>query len=303
MKKILVLFAVIAVMAMPVKAQLLYRISGNGLQKDSYIVGTFHLADGTFVDSIPGCREAMNSVGQVCGELEYASSFLLVDSMAVLNQKMHLPNGMTLRDVMTKEQFDKVDAFVEKVFGMKLSSQMLYAQMGNMTPASLVQTLEMKKYIVKMRGIDLQNTIDIYIQKVLHEAGKKTLGLETISFQAAVLFDAPMDDQVKALMCAIDNESINDERQNRIIKLYYEQKAEELYELSIEKMGNECDSKPEDMDRILFNRNANWIKQMPEIMKEESTMFVVGAAHLGGGRGVLKGLQQAGYKVEAVSGK
>lgn len=303
MKKILVLFAVIAVMALPLKAQLLYRISGNGLQKDSYIVGTFHLADGTFVDSIPGCREAMNSVEQVCGELEYASSLLVADSMAVLNQKMHLPNGTTLRDVMTKEQFDKVDAFVEKVFGMKLSSQMLYAQMGNMTPASLVQTLEMMKYIIKMRGFDLQNTIDMYIQKVLHEAGKKTLGLETISFQAAVLFDAPMDDQVKALMCAIDNESINDERQNRIIKLYYEQKAEELYELSIEQMGNECDSKPEEMDRILFNRNANWIKQMPEIMKKESTIFVVGAAHLGGERGVLKGLQQAGYKVEAVSGK
>lgn len=304
MKKVFLLLAVAAAMVMPVKAQLLYRVSGNGLQKDSYIVGTFHLADGTFVDQIPGCREAMNSVVQVCGEVEFVSSNLLVDSIAVLNQKMRLPEGKKLRDVMTAEQFDKVDAYVGKVLGMKLSNQMLYDQMGNITPAGLTSTLELMQCIAKMRkegkALDINNVIDKYIQSEAHKAGKKTLGLETIAFQANLLFGAPMDEQVKALMCAIDNESINDERTGRLIQLYYEQKAEELCELTIEKMGNECDPTPEDMDKILFNRNANWIKQMPQIMNEGATLFVVGAAHLGGERGVLQGLKKAGYQVTAM---
>ena len=292
-------------MAMPTKAQLLYRISGNDLQKDSYVVGTFHLTDGTFVDEIPGCREAMSNVSQVCGELDFASSTFATDSIAILNQKIHLPDGKTLRDVLTKQQFEKVDTFVGKVFGMNLSNQMLYAQLGNLTPIALAQTIDLTKCSIKMRKegktFNLQNTIDSYIQKEIYQAGKKTLGLETVSFQASVLFDAPMDEQIKNLMCAIDNEQYFNEMHNRMIKLYYEQKAEELYELIIEKMGNECDSKPEDLDKILYNRNANWIKLMPEIMKGGSTLFVVGAAHLGGERGVLKGLQNTGYKVEAVA--
>lgn len=305
MRKNLFILAVVAAMVMPAKSQLLYRISGNGLQKDSYIVGTFHLTDGTFMDEIPGCRKAVNSVSQVCGELEFVSKTFVADSIAILNQKMRLPDGKTLRDVMTKQQYEKVDTFVGKILGMNLSNPTLYAQLGNLTPTALLQTIELTKCIIKMRKqgkeFNPQNAIDSYIQKEAHDAGKKTLGLETISFQANILFDTPIDEQIKSLMCAIDNEQYNDERYDQMVKLYFEQKAEELYEATIEKMGNECDAKPEDLDKILYNRNANWIKLMPEIMKGGSTLFVVGAAHLGGKRGVLKGLQKSGYTVEAVA--
>ncbi|MDD5784678.1 MAG: TraB/GumN family protein, partial [Prevotella sp.] len=52
------------------KAQLLYKISGKDLQKPSYIVGTFHVASSSFIDSIPGLRAAMDASEQVCGELD-----------------------------------------------------------------------------------------------------------------------------------------------------------------------------------------------------------------------------------------
>ena len=39
---------------------------------------------------------------------------------------------------------------------------------------------------------------------------------------------------------------------------------------------------------------------MPEIMKEKSTVFAVGSAHLGGEYGVLKLLEKEGYQVKAV---
>ena len=52
------------------KAQLLYKISGKDLKKPSYIVGTFHVASSSFIDSIPGLRAAMDASEQVCGELD-----------------------------------------------------------------------------------------------------------------------------------------------------------------------------------------------------------------------------------------
>lgn len=43
------------------QAQILFKISGKGLQAPSYIVGTYHLASVSFVDSIPGIRQAMDA--------------------------------------------------------------------------------------------------------------------------------------------------------------------------------------------------------------------------------------------------
>ena len=64
MKRIL-LALVMTVTTLSASAQLLYRISGHGLKSPSYIVGTYHLANVSFVDSIPGMRNAMADCQQV----------------------------------------------------------------------------------------------------------------------------------------------------------------------------------------------------------------------------------------------
>ena len=43
---------------------LLWKVSGNGLSKPSYILGTHHLAHVSYVDSIPGLRSAMETTEQ-----------------------------------------------------------------------------------------------------------------------------------------------------------------------------------------------------------------------------------------------
>ena len=51
---------------------------------------------------------------------------------------------------------------------------------------------------------------------------------------------------------------------------------------------------------ILDNRNINWVKEMPALMKKESVFFAVGSAHLGGEFGVINLLRKAGYIVKPV---
>lgn len=53
-------------------------------------------------------------------------------------------------------------------------------------------------------------------------------------------------------------------------------------------------------DLLLNNRNKDWVEKMPAIMKEKSTLFAVGAGHLGGDQGVITLLKKAGYTVEEV---
>lgn len=51
---------------------------------------------------------------------------------------------------------------------------------------------------------------------------------------------------------------------------------------------------------MLDNRNRNWIKKMPDMMKKGSVFFAVGAAHLPGDTGIIYLLRKAGYTVKPV---
>ena len=79
---------------------------------------------------------------------------------------------------------------------------------------------------------------------------------------------------------------------------YFSQDIDALYELTEEKMGNDCDSTPEEEETLLYARNADWAEKIPAIIADTPTLFVVGAAHLPGERGVLKLLKDKGYVVE-----
>ena len=82
MKRILVVIA-LTVVTLGASAQLLYRISGRDLASPSYILGTYHLAPVSFVDSIPGLRRVMAECQQTYGEL-LTSQMANTDSVALL---------------------------------------------------------------------------------------------------------------------------------------------------------------------------------------------------------------------------
>lgn len=56
--------------ALSANAQLLWKVSGNGLSSPSYIMGTHHLAPLSVKDGITGLQKAMDETQQVYGELK-----------------------------------------------------------------------------------------------------------------------------------------------------------------------------------------------------------------------------------------
>ena len=81
-------------------------------------------------------------------------------------------------------------------------------------------------------------------------------------------------------------------------KAFYAQDLDALQKAMDEKLGNSCDSTPEEEAQLISNRNADWLAKMPAIMKERPTFFAVGAGHLPGEKGLLQLLRNAGYTVE-----
>ena len=299
MKKIL--FAmVVALVTVGAQAQLLYRISGKGLTAPSYIVGTYHLAPVTFVDSIPGIRQAMADTQQTYGEL-VMEEMMSPDSLAQMQQAMMLPEGMTLDKLLSAEEMGRLNAYMKRLMGVDLTHPMVAQQMGRMSPSALSTTLSMFSFMKKTGMFDPQNGFDDYFQKEAHAQGKPIGGLETIAFQVETLFKGQtLERQKELLMCQVDNEAFMDDMADGIIRAFYSQDIEAIKAAMDEKLNNSCDSTPEEDDRLVSNRNANWLKLMPALMARKPTLFAVGAAHLPGEKGVLNLLRQAGYTVEGV---
>jgi len=300
MKKILFTLALAAIASLSTSAQLLYKISGKGLTAPSYIVGTYHLAEASFADSIPGMRRAMADCQQVYGEL-MRNELFAPDSLALLQQAMMLPGEMTLDSLLTADEMNRVNSFMRKTIGLDMTNPQLAQQMGKMTPQALSVVFSVFSYIKNGGKLDPENGFDNYFQKEAHAQGKTVGGLETMAFQIKALYEGKsLERQKELLLCQIDNSVFMDEMADRIVKAFYAQDLDGIKEAMDQKLHNSCDNSPEEDALLVDNRNADWLTKMPALMAQKPTLFAVGAAHLPGQKGVLNLLRQAGYTVEGV---
>ena len=301
MKRIVMTMAACVVAAVSINAQLLYKISGNGLEKPSYIIGTHHLANVGFVEKINGVKEALTETEQVYGELKW-DAMANPDSLKAMQERMMLSEGQTLKTILTPEQYKRLDAFMTAKMGAGMSNPMVEAQMGKLTPMALVTQFQVLLFLMNHMGeFDPSSTFDQYFQAQAQKNNLPCGGLETMSFQAQVLYGStPMERQVEQLMCLIDNEQFNVQMLEEMTKAFYAQDLDALKKAMDVKLGTSCDSTPEEEAALIDNRNADWLSKMPAIMKQAPTFFAVGAGHLPGEKGVLQLLRNAGYTVEGV---
>ena len=301
MKRIVMTMAACVVAAVSINAQLLYKISGNDLEKPSYIIGTHHLANVGFVKKINGVKEALTETEQVYGELKW-DVMANPDSLKAMQERMMLPEGQTLKTILTPEQYKRLDAFMTAKMGAGMSNPMVEAQMGKLSPMTLVTQFQVLLFLMNHMGeFDPSSTFDQYFQAQAQKNNLPCGGLETMSFQAQVLYGStPMERQVEQLMCLIDNEQFNVQMLEEITKAFYAQDLDALKKAMDVKLGTSCDSTPEEEAALIDNRNADWLTKMPAIMKQAPTFFAVGAGHLPGEKGVLQLLRNAGYTVEGV---
>ena len=184
--------------------------------------------------------------------------------------------------------------------GSNLNDETFAAQMDKMTPAALSTTLSLQSYIKRTESFNPMELIDNYFQTLALQSGKAIKGFETVDFQMGILFGESLEKQVNDLMCMVDHFEETNEMVNRITTAYFSQNLKQIEDAMEEESKVECGTTDEDEDRLINNRNSNWLEMMPSMMAEQPTLFVVGAGHLCGEKGVLKLLEDAGYTVEGV---
>lgn len=278
-------------------AQLLYKISGNGLKSPSYIVGTYHLAPASFADEIKGMQDAFAAVEQVYGEVD------MLDSQAeqiAMMQAMMLPEGKYIDDMFSAEEMERINAYMRENMRMDFTNSMLREQLGRMRPSVLTMQMALLQFMKITPNFNPNDLIDSYFQKEARKSGKDVGGLETAEFQLELLYGESTDEEEReALLRLVDeNEAMLAEMQ-AMTDAYFSFDMKSIHQLTIQSVET-GEMTPEEFAEMFTDRNRRWVEAMPAIMAAKPTLFVVGAGHLPSKEGVLELLKAEGYKVKAV---
>jgi uncharacterized protein YbaP (TraB family) len=89
-------------------AQLLWKISGNGVKQNSYLYGTIHVMPKEKFSISSKIQEAINSSSNMAMEVDLDMDLKTKIRVA---QEMILPNGKTLRNYLSAEEFNRLNTY------------------------------------------------------------------------------------------------------------------------------------------------------------------------------------------------
>ena len=287
MKRILTILA-LSLMCLTSNAQLVWKISGNGIQKPSYILGTHHGCPFNYCDSIPGLMKAFDKVDNIIGEINMIEfSEMSPERMQKMQAMMMMPADTSLLSLFNEEETAKVNAWLKDEMGASLE------MLSVMKPMTIMVTVQNKILTEMMPELATMTSIDKYMQTLGQSKGKTIGELETADYQMELLYANSLEEQADALLEMIDHGDSKGLLQ-QLTNAYKSQNLDTLWKVFQEQMtGYEYDA-------IVKVRNLNWEKQMKELLPKQTTLFVVGAGHLPGESGMINLLREAGYKVKPV---
>lgn len=277
---LLSIFSIISINAQKLENSTLWKIEGNGLEKPSYIFGTIHITcDATLEDDV---KKALDETSQVVLEIDMDDPSMQTKMMG----GMYMKDGKKISDLVSKEDYAIIDSLITNEVGMPLK------MVENIKPFFLIAMLYPKMLDCPMQSFEQE------LMTVATEQQEEINGLETIEDQMKVFDDIPYEDQVADLLkTAKDNLKKDRETFTEMLSIYKEENIEALIAMMND---DEASSVNKHQDKLLINRNKNWIPRIGEYAKVQPTFFGVGAGHLAGEFGVINLLREAGYKVNAV---
>ena len=283
MKRLLVLTIILSVAFIGTDAQLLWKISGNGLKKTSYIFGSHHLIPVIFLDSIPGLYKAFNESDMIVSEVIARN----IETSDYMRKAAIIPNKKTIKDFIPSDKYIQVDAELKQQMKIGLK------ELAVLHPG-LIYNLYETELFKKLTGVYDDALSDSYFQIAAAEKDKKITGLETIDQNLKLLFEASnIQQQADRLVNAVIHKDSLTRELLMFNKLY---KAGKINDLNLlwQRTENNAEINQD------AARHAEWMNHLPALIKENSCFITLELNNLIGENGILACLQKAGYKLKAV---
>ncbi len=262
---------------------LCWKITGQGLAQPSYVFGTVHLiSKKDFFLSKPA-EAAFKSCKTLALEVDLDMD---KETKKEVGKSAILPDGKSIEDFCTPEQLKVINTFMSdsvKISGLKIK---LYSRLKPI----YLQSILLKE---QLKG---DKSYEETFAKKAKKNNMDQVGLEAIDLQMKILDTIPIHTQISDMVTSINEGKASIRIFNEMIQVYKAQNIEKLHQLTVSEDSGIANFE----DVFLNNRNENWIPVIEDLIKKQPTFIAVGAAHLGGNRGVLNLLKSKGYIVEPV---
>jgi len=251
-----------------------------------YLLGSIHYANKDFYPLRSEIENAFESSDALVVEVE-----MNADSMSSYNDLIAsegtYPGNETIKDHVSKETYESLKDQLKKL-GIPL--ELVYKQ----KPGILVLTLT-AVHVMRL-GLDPALGIDLYFTS--RAKGRKNIvALETTEEQLRIFLDLPNGDLVlRESLHSIDEA---EELLDKVVEAWKRGDEKKLYQLLFEDALTQYPEFATIYDRLIYQRNIKMAKAIKGYLKTKETYFVVvGAGHFLGDKGIVRLLENAGYKVK-----
>ncbi len=256
---------------------LLWEVTGNGLEKPSYVFGTIHMICQDDYIMTPTIQNTIQNVDAYYAEINFG------DPNAMVALQKAMMSDVPLSKRLAPEKYNELKQLLKEVVDLDI------AQFESLSESALVSMVTIKAFpCTDFKMYEME-----FLQSAMAHQ-KKLGGLETVEEQLEIMSKSLGTDSVIQMLQEMKKEGF--ENTKKMVSLYTSQNIKGLYDF----MKKSSYMNDQVYNEMLTKRNHNWIKAMPELMKEQSIFFAVGAAHLGGNNGVLKLLKEKGYTLKPV---
>jgi uncharacterized protein YbaP (TraB family) len=233
----------------------------------------------------PALDKAFKECDLLVEELHLGQMAQVESQMTILMRGM-LPSGQTLDKVVSPETFTLVSARV-KSLGLPIEPLMRFK------PWALALTLLGLEW--QAAGFEADLGLDKHFYDAAVAAGKEVQGLETIEFQISRFDDLSMEDQDRMLASTLAELETEKASVTTLANAWKAGDAPTVEKIVLQELRKE----PAMYQRLLVDRNKDWLPKIEALFARSGRTFVVvGAAHLVGPDGLLAMLKGKGYGIE-----
>ncbi len=261
---------------------LLWEITGNGLQKPSYLFGTMHVSSKMAFHLSDSFYYALKSVDAVALELNpdiWQGQMVSMDRLKEnYGNYIQAPGG---------------DFLMESSFSIGKYDDELKAALN--TEPTVVNSLLYRSYKAK-EDFEEDTFLDLYIFQTGKKLGKRATGVEDYFEAEKIVMEgyADMAKEKSKKALDLDGESGYD-IQEKIQSAYKRGDLDLMDSLDIM-----MDRSKALREKMVYKRNIIQANSIDTIIKRNSLFVGVGAAHLPGDRGVIELLRQKGYTLRPI---
>jgi uncharacterized protein YbaP (TraB family) len=252
----------------------LWSISGIHLPGTSFLFGTMHVRDNRIFSILPPVFPRILACQGFAAEyhLDEQAASPLVPGRSDFNWQSLLPAS----------KFSRISRLLLRTTGLdirRLTHLPPYFALGVLSGQFLKS--------------DMPCSLDEHLWNYAREAGKELRGVETLQEQMQVLAGIPLEMQLQMLMDCCRNISRFRQHLLHLAALYEKQDTQQLYKV-VKKNARGL------RKVLLYQRNAVMAERIAAMAREQTTFSAIGAAHLGGRKGVICLLKEQGFRVQPV---